>query len=179
MPAVPQSDAANDPEICGQAARGTPWWKLGCACLLGVAVPLVLGVAYLFICMPTWTGAAADLMAGGMVTPDDAEVAITPYTPTASAMEYAALSGRGEGLDCSIPPIIEQNAFPGTQVSLAYRQACVAHDYCYRHGAATYGYTQSDCDATLARATLRICRRSSTTPDERNALGARAASTRA
>ncbi len=38
------------------------------------------------------------------------------------------------------------------------RQACVFHDYCYRHGAATYGYSQADCDYLLLDHAYRICR---------------------
>jgi len=38
-----------------------------------------------------------------------------------------------------------------------FRQACVFHDLCYRHGLATYGYTQNDCDELLQEQALRIC----------------------
>jgi hypothetical protein len=31
-----------------------------------------------------------------------------------------------------------------------FRQACVFHDLCYRHGLATYGYNQNDCDRVSA-----------------------------
>ena len=37
------------------------------------------------------------------------------------------------------------------------RQACATHDYCYRHGAATYGYTQADCDFLLQEHAFRLC----------------------
>ena len=33
-----------------------------------------------------------------------------------------------------------------------FRQACVFHDLCYRHGLATYGYNQNDCDRVLQNA---------------------------
>jgi hypothetical protein len=103
------------------------------------------------------------------VPPDTQEAAITAFTPTASLGEFAALSGRGEGLDCSIDSFIEHTAFRnptgGVSVNLRYRQACVAHDYCYRHGAVSYGYTQADCDASLARAALRVCRQTADATD--------------
>lgn len=128
---------------------------------LSAILPLVIAVAYLLLHSGDIANAAADAMAGNMVPPDSQEVAITPFSPAASTVEVAALSGRGEGLDCSIPEIANRIAFSDDpdafNVGLQYRQACVAHDYCYRHGAATYGYAQADCDSALARAALRIC----------------------
>ena len=38
-----------------------------------------------------------------------------------------------------------------------FRQACVFHDLCYRHGLATYGYTQNDCDQVLQNEAFRLC----------------------
>ena len=38
-----------------------------------------------------------------------------------------------------------------------FRQACVFHDLCYRHGLATYGYNQNDCDRILQNAAFRLC----------------------
>ena len=56
----------------------------------------------------------------------------------------------------------ERLSFPRRQglasISLRMRQACVFHDYCYRHGAATYGYSQADCDYLLLEHAFRICR---------------------
>ena len=40
------------------------------------------------------------------------------------------LGGRGEGLDCSIPPIANRVFGSPDRVALWYRQACVFHDYC-------------------------------------------------
>ena len=46
----------------------------------------------------------------------------------------------------------------GEPVSLQYRQACVFHDFCYRHGQATYGYSKADCDYLLQEYAYRLCR---------------------
>lgn len=124
-----------------------------------IVVPLLL-LAALWIFSNGSAGWLSDRMAANMIPPETGEMASTALTPPASTMEVAAISGRGEGLDCSIEPIIESRAFRhgagDVSVNLQYRQACVAHDYCYRHGAATYGYTQADCDAMLARAGKRL-----------------------
>jgi hypothetical protein len=92
---------------------------------------------------------------------------------TAQSMPYLAgdmqiLGGRGEGLSCSIPAIVETLVFdrardPATgrivaaSVSNQMRQACVYHDYCYRHGSATYGFSQADCDYFLLEQAYRLC----------------------
>src|SRR5262245_5565489 len=44
-----------------------------------------------------------------------------------------------------------------TTAAHLFRQACVFHDLCYRHGLATYGYTQNDCDQMLQEHAARIC----------------------
>ncbi len=68
------------------------------------------------------------------------------------------LGGRGEGLDCSIPGHAMPAFGSSKRVALQFRQACVFHDYCYRHGAATYNYTQLDCDRFLQEQAYRICK---------------------
>lgn len=78
------------------------------------------------------------------------------------------LGGRGEGLNCSIPPVLKELFFSPSQfdapdrdpvapLALQFAQACFAHDMCYRHGAATYGYTQRDCDEMLFDQSYRLC----------------------
>jgi hypothetical protein len=92
--------------------------------------------------------------------PADDEAPPTPTTFPASSEIKAVIGGRGEGLNCSVPLEWlffrkESNAAP---VSLQFRQACAFHDYCYRHGAATYGYEQVDCDFMLIQHAYRLCR---------------------
>src|SRR5262245_41073510 len=92
----------------------------------------------------------ANRVLSNLESPDDLEqpptaVAVLPSTDTASI-----IGGNSAGLSCSIPAIVSRLAFQGggldeSEISLRFRQACVSHDYCYRHGSATYGYTQADC----------------------------------
>lgn len=92
----------------------------------------------------------------------DEEAPPTAITFMPSSDVVAIIGGKGEGLGCSIPPLAESLVFDRKEnnapVSLQFRQACVYHDYCYRHGEATYGYTQNDCDFALQRSAYRLCR---------------------
>ncbi len=80
------------------------------------------------------------------------------------------IGGKGAGLNCSIPKLAQQlfidpirNETSETKTAaispaaLQYAQACTSHDYCYRHGLATYGYAQPDCDDMLFDHAYRIC----------------------
>jgi hypothetical protein len=90
-------------------------------------------------------------------------------TPASASVRHV-IGGRGEGLNCSIPRIASTVLFdpiqfartdaskaPSSEVSLQFSQACNSHDMCYRHGNATYGYAQSDCDAMLFDNAVRLC----------------------
>ncbi|RWP53446.1 MAG: hypothetical protein EOR07_34435, partial [Mesorhizobium sp.] len=78
-----------------------------------------------------------------------------------SSDDVQILGGRGEGLSCSLPPEITKRAFPDERgrapIGLEMQQACAMHDYCYRHGSATYGYTQADCDFMLQEHAFQLC----------------------
>ncbi len=84
---------------------------------------------------------------------------VTDYSAGSDGVEI--VGGKGEGLSCSLPPLAEWLAFPRdartASVSLQMRQACVHHDLCYRHGAATYGYSQVDCDYLLQENAFKLC----------------------
>jgi len=75
------------------------------------------------------------------------------------------IGGSGEGLNCSLPwgldVFFDGHADPKTGirhlVRQRFRQACVFHDLCYRHGLATYGYSQNDCDRILQNQAFRLC----------------------
>jgi hypothetical protein len=92
----------------------------------------------------------------------DMEAPPTPQAVSASADIVATLGGRGQGLNCSIPTWTQSlflaNGHNAAPVSLQFRQGCAYHDFCYRHGEATYGYTQADCDFALQRFAYRLCR---------------------
>lgn len=92
------------------------------------------------------------------VNPD--EIRELPFSVSAISVvpeRQFILGGRGEGLSCSIPTILAP-IFRLKPVSMQFRQACIAHDYCYRHGAATYDYTQLDCDRQLQEDAFRLCK---------------------
>lgn len=76
----------------------------------------------------------------------------------------STLGGSGEGLNCSLPALTNMFFDPGKDakgkrhlVLQRFRQACVFHDLCYRHGLATYGYNQNDCDTILQNQAFRLC----------------------
>ena len=93
---------------------------------------------------------------------DDREYPHTAYAISPSSETSQILGGQGLGLSCSIPPLLSKLAFTKTTdqapMSLQMRQACAFHDYCYRHGNATYGYSQSDCDFMLQQQAFRLCK---------------------
>ena len=87
----------------------------------------------------------------------------------------STIGGSGEGLNCSLPAVTnyffdhsEDKHGKRHLVLQRFRQACVFHDLCYRHGLATYGYNQNDCDRILQNAAFRLCLyiRSSDSPNE-------------
>ncbi|HXD75984.1 MAG TPA: hypothetical protein VN628_19705 [Vicinamibacterales bacterium] len=91
---------------------------------------------------------------------------VTTFLPSSDIR--AIIGGRGEGVDCSIPRLAESAMFDkgtGADVALAFRQSCVFHDFCYRHGHATYGYTKTDCDVLLQEYAYRLCRQGYGDPD--------------
>ena len=134
----------------------------------------ILFLALLIGLFFNWGAQASDWLADRMMTnapvATDSEVATTASIPQMSSIEIAALGGRGEGIGCSLPELASP-AFWGyppvasngrraraAKAGIQFRQACLKHDYCYRHGSATYQYTQNQCDAFLAEDAIRICR---------------------
>lgn len=111
-------------------------------------------------CSP-FTGWIANKVYPDLVEPQETEAPSTFSVYLPSSATEAVLGGSGRGLNCSIPPLAgpaferEKDHAP---VSLRFRQACVMHDFCYRHGYATYGYSQADCDTMLQESAYRLCR---------------------
>jgi hypothetical protein len=107
-------------------------------------------------------GVFADRMLSNARPPLDRELPQTAGAVSYQSTDTQVIGGQGKELSCSIPGLVEFLAFPRAgrlaSISLQMRQACVFHDYCYRHGAATYGYTQADCDYLLLEHAYRICR---------------------
>lgn len=94
--------------------------------------------------------------------PYDNEIPPTPTSYPPSSSITAVIGGKGEGISCSIPSWLQGLIFyrndGDDEIALQLRQACAYHDYCYRHGWATYGYSQVDCDFKLQEYAYRLCR---------------------
>jgi hypothetical protein len=61
-----------------------------------------------------------------------------------------------EAIDCSTTWL---NLFrPIAVAAIVFESACVTHDLCYRHGAATYGYDKMKCDEDLLADIDTMCR---------------------
>jgi len=80
-------------------------------------------------------------------------VAMTSYAPTRLHAQLDCLPT--ERVDCSTNWL--KVAPPVAAYSEIFADACVLHDYCYRFGAATYGYSRSKCDTKLRRDMRDIC----------------------
>ncbi len=95
----------------------------------------------------------------------DGEMPTTVTSYPSGPEVVGIIGGSGEGLNCSLPRgldvFFDGSADPAGRRHLVrqrFRQACVAHDLCYRHGLATYGYNQNDCDRILQNQAFRLCK---------------------
>lgn len=129
--------------------------------LLGVAAVAVAVTISITGCAAMFDKIADTLLANE-VRFDDRESPRTAYAIAASSDGVQLMGGQGNGLSCSLPPGTQALAFTRTDkqapIALQMRQACAFHDYCYRHGNATYGYSQADCDFMLQQQAFRICK---------------------
>ncbi|MCA0033912.1 hypothetical protein [Mesorhizobium sp. B263B2A] len=126
---------------------------------IGFAVVILIAV---FLLKLDYFGrAVADRLLANAAIPTRGEMPVTSGQVPFSSADIQIVGGRGEGLSCSLPPDISKLAFPiaagRSEIGLEMRQACAMHDFCYRHGAATYGYTQADCDFTLQEQAFQLC----------------------
>lgn len=109
--------------------------------------------------------AAIDLIYKNVEDTVDGEMPPTVVSFPSGPEVVSIIGGSGAGLNCSLPRWT--NAFFGVGedstrkkrllVLQRFRQACVFHDLCYRHGLATYGYSQNDCDRVLQNQAFRLC----------------------
>ncbi|UCC13663.1 MAG: hypothetical protein JSW21_09825 [Gammaproteobacteria bacterium] len=60
--------------------------------------------------------------------------------------EPAHPCGGGLPVGCSVPEVISAVSAYHDRYKDVFHKACVEHDYCYRHGYATYGLDQRYCD---------------------------------
>jgi hypothetical protein len=130
--------------------------------VLTVATLAIVSIAVVAGCSSAFDWIADTLLANE-VRFDDPEPPRTAYAIAASADEVQMVGGQGSGLSCSLPFGAQTLAFTrGSKqapIALQMRQACAFHDYCYRHGNATYGYSQADCDFMLQQQAFRLCKR--------------------
>ncbi len=128
---------------------------VGLGLLVVVAIVSMTGCAGFF-------DRVADTVLANEVRYDDREAPRTAYPIAASADAVQLAGGQGKGLSCSLPPFAQALAFNNADgqapIALQMRQACAFHDYCYRHGNATYGYSQADCDFMLQQQAFRLCK---------------------
>lgn len=127
----------------------------------GIVVIAATAVATFTGCAPMFNR-IADTVLANEVRYDDREAPRTAYAIPASADGVQLAGGQGSGLSCSLPPGAQLLAFGHSAatapIALQMRQACAFHDYCYRHGNATYGYSQADCDFMLQQQAFRLCK---------------------
>jgi len=151
--------------------RSHRWLSLLTGCLILLTVTL--------IACRLFSGMAAEKVFPDLAQPEETEAPSTFTTYRASLATEAIMGGQGTGLNCSIPKLMEKIAFrpaeDGSAISLRFRQACVMHDLCYRHGYATYGYTQADCDSQLQQSAYRLCRQINRQGNSQDPLSAYAA----
>jgi hypothetical protein len=65
--------------------------------------------------------------------------------------------GAGEPVGCSIPEVITAVSSYHEVYKDYFHSACVEHDYCYRHGLATYGLNQGYCDNRFYSDMMELC----------------------
>ena len=107
-------------------------------------------------------GKVADKILSNVTPHRDREYPVTATAIAPSSDDVLVVGGKGMGLSCSLHEAINSLVFERASyeasINLQIRQACAFHDYCYRHGAATYGYTQADCDVLLQEHAFRLCK---------------------
>lgn len=65
--------------------------------------------------------------------------------------------GAGVPVGCSIPEVVRVLVGDYTQQTDKFHPACVIHDFCYRHGYATYGVNREQCDADFYQRMKKAC----------------------
>ena len=58
---------------------------------------------------------------------------------------------------CSIPEVVLLLSKDYEQEAEKFHPACVTHDFCYRHGFATYGATRQECDTVFYNDMKKVC----------------------
>lgn len=66
--------------------------------------------------------------------------------------------GGGLPVGCSIPEVVLLLSEQYKQQADKFHPACVTHDFCYRHGFATYGTTREECDTVIYEDMKAACK---------------------
>ena len=129
--------------------------------VIGWSVAAIVAIVLIFNYLPSFV---ADSLYKNVDDITDGEMPATVTSFESGPDVVSTIGGSGEGLNCSLPALTNL-LFDGSSDSRGrrhlvlqrFRQACVFHDLCYRHGLATYGYNQNDCDRILQNAAFRLC----------------------
>lgn len=65
--------------------------------------------------------------------------------------------GANEPVGCSIPEVVLLLSDEYSEQAKKFHPACVQHDFCYRHGYATYGDSRELCDEQFLDDMMRAC----------------------
>jgi hypothetical protein len=128
---------------------------------VGWSVAIIIAAAVMVAYLPIFV---ADSLYKNVDDISDGEMPATVTSFQSGPEVVSTIGGSGAGLNCSLPSLANI-FFDGSKdsngkrhlVLQRFRQACVFHDLCYRHGLATYGYNQNDCDRALQNAAFRLC----------------------
>lgn len=135
--------------------------KLVVYLLSTLSLVLIMTATVVLVRFDYFARLVSDRILANAIQPSAREMPQTTGPINYSSSYLTVLGGRGEGLSCSLPELAQRLAFPAQvnrqSIGLQMRQACAAHDYCYRHGAATYNYTQAECDYRLQEDAFRLC----------------------
>ena len=74
-----------------------------------------------------------------------------------SWQEPAHPCGGGMPVGCSIPEVVLILSQQYESQAAKFHPACVTHDYCYRHGFATYGVEREQCDDDFYNNMKKAC----------------------
>jgi hypothetical protein len=129
--------------------------------VIGWSVATIIAAVMIVTYLPTYV---ADSLYKNVDDISDGEMPATVTSFQSGPEVVSIIGGSGEGVNCSLP-WATNIFFDGSKDSYGkrhlvlqrFRQACVFHDLCYRHGLATYGYNQNDCDRTLQNEAFRLC----------------------
>lgn len=65
--------------------------------------------------------------------------------------------GGEKPVGCSVPWFVQLASDTTSHYQTEFHDACVQHDFCYRHGARSYGHTRDDCDTEFLNNMLAAC----------------------